>query len=59
MSVQLGINGFGRIGRLLFRAAIKDPKKFRVMAINDLNDIDYLIYLLKYDSVHGTLPNLD
>ena len=54
MSVQLGINGFGRIGRLLFRAAVNDPKKFRIMAINDLNDVDYLIYLLKYDTVHGT-----
>ncbi len=53
MSVQLGINGFGRIGRLLFRAAIANPQKFRVLAINDLNDIDYLIYLLKYDSAHG------
>lgn len=53
MSVQLGINGFGRIGRLLFRAAVADPTRFRVTAINDLNDIDYLIYLLKYDSAHG------
>ena len=53
MSVQLGINGFGRIGRLLFRAAAANPQKFRITAINDLNDINYLIYLLKYDSVHG------
>ena len=53
MSVQLGINGFGRIGRLTFRAAMSNPAKFRVTAINDLNDIDYLIYLLKYDSAHG------
>lgn len=53
MSVQLGINGFGRIGRLMFRAAINDPARFRVMAINDLTDIDYLVYLLKYDSAHG------
>ena len=52
MSVQLGINGFGRIGRLVFRAAIKDPR-FRVTAINDLNDPEYLAYLLKYDSAHG------
>ena len=55
MSVQLGINGFGRIGRLTFRAAMNNPAKFRVTAINDLNDIDYLIYLLKYDSAHGKL----
>ncbi len=56
MSVQLGINGFGRIGRLLFRAAVANPQKFRVTAINDLNEIPYLIYLLKYDSAHGKLP---
>ena len=53
MSVQLGINGFGRIGRLLFRAAVANPNKYRITAINDLNEIDYLIYLLKYDSAHG------
>ena len=53
MSVQLGINGFGRIGRLLFRAAVANPQKFRVTAINDLNEIPYLVYLLKYDSAHG------
>ena len=53
MSVRLGINGFGRIGRLVFRAAMKDPKRFRVMAVNDLNTVDYMMYLLKYDSMHG------
>lgn len=54
MSVtRLGINGFGRIGRLTFRAAAAS-KDAKVMAINDpFMDIDYLIYLLKYDSVHG------
>lgn len=54
MSVtRLGINGFGRIGRLTFRAAMAD-KNARVMAINDpFMSTDYLIYLLKYDSVHG------
>ena len=57
MSVQLGINGFGRIGRLTFRAAMANPQKFRVTAINDLNDIEYLIYLLKYDSAHGKLDS--
>jgi glyceraldehyde 3-phosphate dehydrogenase len=54
-NVRLGINGFGRIGRLVFRASMvsKDTNS-RVMAINDpFMDVDYLIYLLKYDSVHG------
>jgi len=53
MSVNLGINGFGRIGRLMFRAAIANPQKFKIRAINDLNEIPYLIYLLKYDTSHG------
>ena len=53
MSILLGINGFGRIGRLVFRAALAN-KKAQILAINDPNlDIDYLIYQLKYDSVHG------
>jgi len=53
MSVtKIGINGFGRIGRLAFRAAIRNPQ-IEVAAINDLLDTDYLAYLLKYDSVHG------
>lgn len=53
--VRLGINGFGRIGRLTFRAAMANQSSnARVMAINDpFMDTDYLIYLLKYDSVHG------
>jgi len=50
--VRVGINGFGRIGRLAFRAAEKNPA-VEVVAINDLLDPDYLAYLLKYDSVHG------
>ncbi len=49
---KVGINGFGRIGRLAFRAAVKNPE-VEVVAINDLLDTDYLAYLLKYDSVHG------
>ena len=54
MSVRIGINGFGRIGRLMFRQAIQDPQgKFKIMAINDSKDVKYLMYLLKYDSVHG------
>lgn len=53
MSVKLGINGFGRIGRLVFRAAAAH-KNAQVTAINDpFMDTDYLIYLLKYDSMHG------
>jgi glyceraldehyde 3-phosphate dehydrogenase len=53
--VRLGINGFGRIGRLTFRAATASKSATaQVAAINDPNmDVDYLIYLLKYDSVHG------
>ena len=49
--IKLGINGFGRIGRLAFREAIK--RNIDVVAINDLLDVEYLAYLLKYDSVHG------
>lgn len=54
-NVKLGINGFGRIGRLVFRSAFSENAgKAKVMAINDpFMDIDYLIYLLSYDSVHG------
>ncbi len=54
-SVKLGINGFGRIGRLVFRSAFThNADKARVMAINDpFMNTDYLIYLLSYDSVHG------
>lgn len=50
--IKIGINGFGRIGRLAFRTAI-NRKNIKVVAINDLLDIDHLAYLLKYDSVHG------
>jgi glyceraldehyde 3-phosphate dehydrogenase len=50
--IKIGINGFGRIGRLAFRSII-DRKNIEVVAINDLLEIDYLAYLLKYDSVHG------
>jgi len=49
---KVGINGFGRIGRLAFRAAITNPA-VKVVAVNDLLDTDYLAYLLRYDSVHG------
>jgi len=53
-TVKLGINGFGRIGRLTFRAAHEKSKIAKVVAINDpFMDLDYLVYLLSYDSVHG------
>ena len=51
-SLKLGINGFGRIGRIVFRATVGRPD-VEVVAINDLLDVDHLAYLLKYDSVHG------
>jgi len=54
MSVKIGINGFGRIGRLIFRAALNNPD-VEVVAINDLADSATMAHLLKYDSVHGKL----
>jgi glyceraldehyde 3-phosphate dehydrogenase len=53
MAVRVGINGFGRIGRLVFRALAQRPSEFDVVAINDLADPKHLAVLLKYDSVHG------
>ena len=53
MSIRVAINGFGRIGRMVFRAAIKDFTDIEVVAINDLLEPDYLAYMLKHDSVHG------
>ncbi|MFO0949980.1 MAG: type I glyceraldehyde-3-phosphate dehydrogenase [Isosphaeraceae bacterium] len=53
MAVRVGINGFGRIGRLVFRAMAAHPDQFEVVAINDLSDAKHLATLLKYDSVHG------
>jgi len=53
MTIRVGINGFGRIGRMVFRAAAKDFPEIEVVAINDLLEPDYLAYMLKYDSVHG------
>jgi glyceraldehyde 3-phosphate dehydrogenase len=47
--MKVGINGFGRIGRLVFRAAINNPK-VEIVGINDLIDVDYMAYMLKYDS---------
>jgi len=52
--VKVGINGFGRIGRMVFRAAVENfDKDIQIVGINDLLDPDYLAYMLKYDSVHG------
>ncbi|MED4402835.1 type I glyceraldehyde-3-phosphate dehydrogenase [Metabacillus fastidiosus] len=54
MAVKIGINGFGRIGRNVFRAALNNPN-VEVVAVNDLTDANMLAHLLKYDSVHGNL----
>ena len=53
MTIKIGINGFGRIGRMVFRAAIQNFNDIEVVGINDLLEPDYLAYMLKYDSVHG------
>ncbi len=53
MTIKVGINGFGRIGRMVFRAAVKDFPEIEVVGINDLLEPDYLAYMLKHDSVHG------
>jgi len=53
MTIKVGINGFGRIGRMAFRAIAKEFKDIEVVGINDLLDPEYLAYMLKYDSVHG------
>src|SRR5664279_2292350 len=53
MTIKVGINGFGRIGRMVFRAVAKDFPEMEIVAINDLLEPDYLAYMLKYDSVHG------
>jgi glyceraldehyde 3-phosphate dehydrogenase len=53
MAIKVGINGFGRIGRMVFRAAVQNFSDIEVVGINDLLEPDYLAYMLKYDSVHG------
>ncbi len=53
MAIKVGINGFGRIGRMVFRAVTKEFPDVEIVGINDLLDPDYLAYMLKYDSVHG------
>ncbi len=51
--IKIGINGFGRIGRLVFRAACKKADQIEVVGINDLIDVDYMAYMLRYDTMHG------
>jgi len=53
MTIKIGINGFGRIGRMVFRAAAENFKDIEVVGINDLLEPDYLAYMLQFDSVHG------
>lgn len=54
MAIRIGINGFGRIGRLVFRAAIAQPETFEVVGVNDpFVDADYMVYMVKYDTIHG------
>ena len=54
MTIKVGINGFGRIGRMVFRAAVQNfANDIEIVGINDLLEPDYLAYMLKYDSVHG------
>jgi glyceraldehyde 3-phosphate dehydrogenase len=53
MAIKVGINGFGRIGRMVFRAAIQDFSDIEIVAINDLLEPEYLAYMLQFDSVHG------
>ena len=53
MAVKLGINGFGRIGRMVFRAAVQHFEDIEIVGINDLLEPEYLAYMLEYDSVHG------
>ena len=53
MTIKIGINGFGRIGRMVFRAAVENFQDIQIVGINDLLEPDYLAYMLKYDSVHG------
>ena len=54
MAIKIGIIGFGRIGRLVFRAAIAQPETFEVVGVNDpFVDADYMVYMVKYDTIHG------
>ena len=53
--IKIGINGFGRIGRFVFRSTVEaeNAKEVQVVAINDLCPVDYMAYMLKYDTMHG------
>ena len=55
MAIKVGINGFGRIGRMVMRAVVQEAEfsNIEIVAINSSYDIDYMLYMLKYDSVHG------
>ncbi|MFM8865856.1 MAG: glyceraldehyde 3-phosphate dehydrogenase NAD-binding domain-containing protein, partial [Limnohabitans sp.] len=53
MAIQVGINGFGRIGRMVFRAAVQNFEDIEIVGINDLLEPEYLAYMLEFDSVHG------
>ncbi len=53
MAIKVGINGFGRIGRMVFRAAVQNFQDIEIVGINDLLDPEYLAYMLQFDSVHG------
>ena len=53
MTIKIGINGFGRIGRMVLRAATQNFSDIRIVGINDLLEPEYLAYMLQYDSVHG------
>ena len=53
MTTKIGINGFGRIGRMVFRAAVQNFNDVEIVGINDLLEPEYLAYMLSYDSVHG------
>ena len=54
MAIKIGINGFGRIGRLVFRAAVAQPETYEIVGVNDpFIDLDYMVYMTKYDSIHG------
>ena len=58
MPINIGINGFGRIGRMVMRAALKSPEKFKIVGINDpFISSDYMAYMLKYDTTQGTLKD--
>jgi len=56
VAIKVGINGFGRIGRMFLRAALA-KKELEIVAVNDITDAATLAHLLKYDSIHGTLPH--